>query len=313
MNPRKIASLFFLFVALFVATPATVGCSGHPEATTDQGAEVAGVDFDPAPPRESVFYAMDAYENDPASARAHDPVSIQRFFDVPVDSTNWARLRVELLRPNPRYSDLPVAFLHADFAGGDMYWNDRYKDMTLYWLADSTGTNMNPFPEADYVQNEGSALVRIWAGYRPVSMGAPSDLQGDALLGEVARIAVWAYVAGNVDGPAVKTSNGGFAPFQDESGRTFWRGVLIDNGAAWNTPDDRSKPWNTNILDTGPVQGNEIPMDVSNGLIQIANAAPDDLAAQAHFTNVDDGARRIVGGIQVRAREVLDYYGIAWQ
>ncbi len=53
---------------------------------------------------------------------------------------------MELLKPNPRVSDLPVAFLHADFAGGDPYWNDRYKDMTLFWLADGTGTTMNPFP-----------------------------------------------------------------------------------------------------------------------------------------------------------------------
>jgi len=315
MDARKLARILLAVVTLLVAMPAwTAGCGapGDVEADTDQVAWGVGFDFDPFPPRESIDFAMDRYAKDPSSARARDPVSLGEFFGGSADSMNISRLRVELLKPNPRFSDRPVAFLHAEYYDGDMYWNNRYKDVQLFRLVDSTGTRMNPFPEAIDVPQEGSSILRVWTDYRPVSKGAPSDMPDSTLRTEVARIAVWSYVSGNVDGPASNGSNGGFARFTDASGRKFWRGVLIDAGAAWNTPDAGQRPWKTNILGTGSVKKENIPEDVVNGLIQIAGSSAVDLASRSRFANIDDGAKDIVRGIRGRAQEVLDNYGIHW-
>jgi hypothetical protein len=132
-------------------------------------------------------------------------------------------------------------------------------------------------------------------------------------MSEVARMAIWSYVSGNVDGPASNGNNGGFARFRDASGREFWRGVLIDAGAAWNQPASNHKPWNTNLLNTGPVAGESIPNGVVNSLIQIARSSAEELAQMSRFDQIDDGALSIVRGIRGRAQEVLDHYGIGWQ
>jgi hypothetical protein len=304
---RKLAPFFICFFVVLV------GCGAAPaEDDSNASAEALGI-VDDFPPRESIDFAMDGYLRDPASARARAPTSVGDFFGQGATSMNIDHLRVEFLKPNPRFSDKPIAFLHAHFYGGDTYWNDRFKDVQLFRLVDSTGTAKNPFPEAAHVPSEGAAIVRVWSDFHAIKKGAPPGLEGDALMVELARMAVWSYVGGNVDGVANNGSNGGFSRFRDASGREFWRGVLIDEGAAWNTPPDAQKPWNTNLLGRGAVQRAHIPDDVANSLIQIARGAPDDLARKSRFEHVDEGALNIVRGIQGRAREILDHYGIAWK
>jgi hypothetical protein len=194
-----------------------------------------------------------------------------------------------------------------------MYWNNRYKDVQLYRLVESTGTRFNPFPEAAHVPHEGSALVRMWTDFKPVSKGAPPELTGEALRTELARITIWSYVSGNVDGPAHNGNNGGFAKFRDASGREFWRGVLIDAGAAWNMPDVSHQPWKTDLLGRGPVERAHIPEDVVNSLVQIARASAEELAHRSKFDAIDEGAKEISRGIRARAQQVLEHYGISWR
>jgi len=266
------------------------------------------------PTRPELDFAMTSYARDPARARADSPMGVSEFFGRQLESANMSNLRVERLKANSRAgSEQPLAFLWARFHDTDMYWNNRYKDVQLFRLVDATGGTHNPFPESAYIRHEGSALVRIWTDYSPVSRGAPEGLHGTELMHEVARMAVWSYVSGNVDGPASNGNNGGFARFRDSSGREFWRGVLIDAGAAWNTPSSNHKPWNTNIMNTGPVQLENIPNGVVNSLTQIARASAEELASMSRFDTIDDGALAIVRGIRARAQEVLDHYGIAWQ
>lgn len=308
--------LFFWLVFALGATPALSGCfSAEPadEADSTEGA-IGSTLVDRFPPRESIDFAMDRYLKDPVGARAREPMGLDEFFGSrSTESMNKDKLRVELLKPNPRFSEKPIAFLRAYFHGTDMYWNNRYKDVQLYRLIESTGTRHNPFPEATYARSEGAALVRMWSDYKPVSKGAPAELTGDALQAELARIAIWSYVSGNVDGPAHNGNNGGFARFRDASGREFWRGVLIDAGAAWNMPDPSHQPWNTNLLGKGPVKRAHIPEDVVNSLIQIARASLEDLAVRSKFDDVDDGAKAIVRDIRARAQQVLEHYGISWR
>jgi hypothetical protein len=302
---RRLAPLLF---CLFVVT----GCGSSADVASDDSAVTAGI-VDEFPPHESVDFAMDGYLRDPNAARAHAPMSLKDFFGNGSSSMNESQLRVELLKPNPRFSEKPVAFLHAHFYGSDMFWNDRFKDVQLYRLADSTGTPKNPFPEAAHVPSEGAALVRVWSDFQPIKSGPPAGLEGDALSTELARIAVWSYVSGNVDGPSTNGSNGGFSRFRDASGREFWRGVLIDEGAAWNTPPEGEKPWNTNLLGKGAVLREHIPEDVVNSMLQIARATPEELAQRSHFDRIDDGALTVVRNIQARARDVLDHYCIQWK
>ena len=297
------------------ATPLLGGCYAETsEDDTGSSEDAVGARLaERFPTRANVEASMDHYARDPASARARSAMSVEEFFGGQRSSMNIDRLRVELLKPNPRFTSPPIAFLRAQFHGTDMYWNNRYKDVQLYRLIESTGTQHNPFPEAKHIPNEGSALVRMWTDYTPISKGAPEGLHGDALLAELARITVWSYVSGNVDGPAHNGNNGGFSRFRDASGREFWRGVLIDAGAAWNRPDASHRPWNSNLLGRGPVERSKIPEDVINSLKQIARASAEELASRSRFEAIDEGAREIVRGIRERAREVLEHYGIQWQ
>jgi hypothetical protein len=308
------AFLFWLFVALGVA-PSVTGCFARgDDESGETDDELVGIRIaERFPTRENVEASMDHYRREPQSARAMESMSLEQYFGTGRQSANGGTLRVEMLKPNPRYTSPPIAFLRAEFHGSDMYWNNRYKDVQLYRLVESSGTRMNPFPEAAHVPNEGAALVRMWTDYTPVSKGAPEGLGGEALLKEVARIAVWSYVSGNVDGPAHNGNNGGFARFKDPSGREFWRGVLIDAGAAWNTPTAEHQPWRTNVLDKGAVKREQIPEDVVNGLIQIARASAEELGQRSKFERVDEGAKEIVRGIRARAQEVLEHYGIQYK
>jgi hypothetical protein len=266
---------------------------------------------DPFPAREDVEAAMQLYVADKGAARTQSPMSVAEFLGKPVTSSNIDKLRVELLRPAPDSSGPPLAFLSTFFHGGDVYWNDRYKDVQLFRLFDGVGIQ-DLFPEAEHVPTEGRALIRMWTNYTPLSSGAPPGLADSALSQELARILVASYVAGNMDGPAINPNNGGFALFQDASGVQHWRGVLIDNGAAWHPLPDAAKPWNTNVLGQGPVTLTQIPQEVIDGLSAIATRNVDDLANVSQFASVDDGARGIVRGEQDRAREVLDHYGVAY-
>ncbi len=309
---RRLARLFLFLLTLLAAAPAPLlGCAA-PSADDDSSATSDMLEMvDRSPPRESVEFAMDHYLRDPAAARAREPMSMDEFFgNGRAASMNMDKLRVELLKPNPRLSSQPVAFLHAKFYDTDAYWNNRYKDVQLFRLADATGTAHNPFPEAVHVPSEGAALVRIWTDFKPIKNGPPPGLADEVLRPELARIAIWSYVSGNVDGPAANGANGGFAHFRDASGRQFWRGVLIDAGASWNSPEPSHQPWNTNLLGKGPVTRDHIPQDVIDSMTQIARASLQELAHKSRFERIDEGALTVVRDIQRRAREVLDHYSL---
>jgi hypothetical protein len=264
------------------------------------------------PAREQVNSAMENYSRNGEGARAEPPVSVPEFFGKHVSSANIDKLRIERLKPEGRYEGRPIAFLNAHFHGTDMYWNNRYKDVQVYRLFDAIGIK-DVFPEAKHVAHEGRALVRIWTDYTPISRGAPEGLTGHPLAVELARILVCSYVAGNADGPAHNANNGGFARVLDVAGRETWRGVLIDNGAAWNNPGQAQQPWRTNVLDLGPVTREQIPTEVVDGLRRMAEATRTELAEISRFDKIDDGARGIVEGQRARAREVLDHYGISYK
>ena len=314
---RPLPSLLALLAALCIAVGVLPSCSAP--ISEDVGAvdQAAGrprrpVDFvERFPEAAHVHRAMDYYARDPAGARMEPPISVAEFFGTQVASANLAQLHIERLRPDARYQGKPLAFLNAYFHGTDTYWNNRYKDVQLSKLFDAIGIRY-VFPEAVHVPHEGRALVRIWTDYTPVSKGTPEGLSAEALLGEVARMLVSSYVAGNVDGPAHNGSNGGFAKFRDVSGRELWRGVLIDNGASWNAPGEAQKPWNTNVLGTGPVKAEHLPVDVREGLVRMAQATRTQLAEWSRFERIDDGARAIVEGQRARAREILEHYGIGY-
>ena len=268
-----------------------------------------GSRYSPFPTSAEVERALGAYLNDPVAARAGNPVPIGEFFATPVASANAHSLQVELLQNG---DGQPIAFLRAKFAGGDMYWNDRFKDVQLFKLVQSTGTTLNPFPEAAYVPNEGAALVRLWTKYTPLSKGAPEGLAGEQLDGELARISTWSYVSGNVDGVAANLNNGGFALFQDADGVQRWRGVLIDQGAAWHPPPESALPWNTNLLGRGPVRVENLPPDMIASLQLIARSSASDLARRSGFPPTDGGGLAIVRDIRARAQQVLVHYGFSW-
>jgi hypothetical protein len=307
-----------LFVLGLATTPACLDAGSAAVDDDNTGSSESAVGRRPVdlverfPDVGHVHRAMDLYMRDPLSARMGPPIGVAEFFGTGVTSANIDRLRIERLRPDPRYGGSPIAFLSAHFHGTDMYWNNRFKDVQLNKLFDKIGVRY-VFPEAQHIPAEGRALVRIWTDYTPVSRGtAPEGLHGQALKTEVARMVVSSYVAGNVDGPAHNGNNGGFAKFKDVSGREMWRGVLIDSGAAWNTPGEGQKPWRTNILQTGAVERVSLPVDLVEGLVRIAQATRAELAEWSRFPQIDEGARAIVEGQRARAREVLDHYGIEY-
>ena len=323
MLPSRVTHLLLVLAALVVAAP---GCAAP--AATQSSVDAIGVDFDAFPSRPEIESAMDNYLQDPASARARDPMSLNDFFHADIDSINGENMTVELLKPNPRYSDLPVAILHATFLSDQSdIFDNRYNDVILFNLADSLGVAENPFPEAVIVPGETASLVRVWTDFRTVDQGPPRMRKAD-LLAEVARMAVWSYVTGNTDGPAVNGGNGGFAKFRDESGRSFWRGVLIDGGRAFGDVSnyvsaddghpfiqDLREPWNSDICGTGPVTADNIPQAVIDALTQIARSTLADLAQYAGLDRslpTYSQLKSAMPGVRSRAQAVLQYYGFTW-
>ena len=49
------------------------------------------------------------------------------------------------------------------------------------------------------------------------------------------------------------------------------------------------------------------------GLVKIAEASPEQLAAWSKFPKLDEGALKIVEAQRARAREILDYYKIHYE
>jgi len=52
---------------------------------------------------------------------------------------------------------------------------------------------------------------------------------------------------------------------------------------------------------------------VANDLAQLARATPQDAAGWAHLDPANAEHQARVAGVQNRAREVLDHYGVAWR
>ena len=322
---RHAHRLGLLFALL---APPAAGCARPDDASITSSA--IGADFEEFPSHEAVLSAMDAFDTDPASARAGDPMNLSNFFGEPIKTLNSQGddMLIELVWADRSLADKPVALLHARFGTSainwigrsfdESTWNNRFRDVQLFNLADSTGTVENPFPEARAIPTENGpdkfgVLIRVWSDFRVLKKGAPGDLQGPELRAEVARMAVWSYVTGNIDGPAVNNGNAGFAKFLDESGRSFWRGVLIDGGAAWNEPGTQYEPWHTNILGLGPVAANDIPQQVRDSIAQIAGDTADDLATRAGLDPSNAADQHAMSSMSARAQKVCNYYGIAWQ
>ena len=236
----------------------------------NSGYTASGIEYNAFPSRANIDYAMQTYLTDRSAARAQEPVSLGDFFGsshlwprgkgpgMIAESVNKDNLMIELLNPRPgATADAPIPFLRTKFAGSDLYLNDRYKDVQLFNLFDSTGQPFNPFPDAVYVPDKGAALVRVWNQYRQLSKGIPDGLSESRIRKELARMTTAAYVAGNIDGPFYNLGNAGFccSQIKGQDGKPAWRGVVIDNGAPRGM---RRRPWHNrgipNLLGRGPVK-----------------------------------------------------------
>ncbi len=282
------------------------------EAAAKARAKRPADSVDPFPSESSVRSALDLYGRDKGAARAADPMSVPEFFGEARPSSNEAALRIERLRPGRSYDGKPIAFLSAKFHDTDTYWNNRYKDVQVERLLNWSGYGLKTVaPEAAHFPSEGRALIRIWNEYRPFSKGAPDGLTGDALRGEIARALIASYVAGNVDGPASNANNGGFAKIMLPSGRSVWRGVIIDCGACWNSPAESHQPWKSVVMGEGIIK-RQIPEDVFPALVKIAEATRGQLLEASRMDRGPD-SERIVEAERIRARQVLDHYGVAYR
>ncbi|GAC1352416.1 MAG: hypothetical protein NVSMB1_15050 [Polyangiales bacterium] len=327
-------------VTLFLSTGGAA-CVGALDDGPASGREqaVSGLPYEHYPTREALEHAMVHYASQPQEARAKPSVSLSEFFgEAQGASYNHRRLRIELLKSDDREVHEPLAFLHARYGYGsqsvryqdrelETAQNDRSRDVRLYHLAKSLASPASPFPEAALVRPEtereaqtqdGAVLVRIWTDYHSLFRGAPPALRGKELLHEIARLGVWAYVTGNLDGPAVNVNNAGFAHFKDASGRFFWRGVLIDNGATFTLDWDRTvnqwrdrlvKPWNMDLLKTGAIARENIPRDVIESILQIERDSEADLSVRLQL-DVMPHPRGVamVKQLKKNAREVIDHY-----
>ncbi|GAC1351891.1 MAG: hypothetical protein NVSMB1_09310 [Polyangiales bacterium] len=322
----------FSAALLFAAAQCALACGGTAgENASGETAEAIGFSgYERFPSRPNIVQAVAHFRENAETARARGPMKMESFFGRKIKSLGEDNLHIELLKSDPRESDKPLAFLYAQFQltmegqPDNARFNDRFKDVRLLHLSDALASPAPPFPEAVQVNapaHYDAVLVRVWADYHPLSKGAPPrDLHGDALLGEIARMGVWSYVTGNLDGPAVSLENAGFARFRDASGREFWRGVLIDGGATLSVDapgdpmmahyrQDLVKPWNMNILDAGGIKRRHIPNDVMNSVREIANASDSTLATWLLFDAAPHkDSLAIVRQVRKNALEVLDHY-----
>ncbi len=307
----RIKYIFTLAAALLVGNAA---CGAQTEELDSENHESAvkgrrPVDSaEPFPSLSSVRSALDLYGRDNGAARVESPMGVGEFFGEARPSSNEAVLRVEQLRPTREYAGKPIAFLSAYFHNTDTYWNNRFKDVQVERLLNWSGYGLATVaPEAQYYPSEGRALIRIWNEYRPFAKGAPEGFEGDALRTEIARSLIASYVAGNVDGPASNANNGGLAKVMLPSGRSVWRGVIIDCGACWNSPSENHQPWKAVVMGKG-VTKEQIPEDVFPALRKIAEATRQDLL-DAGTTGRGPESLQVVEGQRIRAQQILDHYG----
>jgi hypothetical protein len=315
MMPVRLRPLAFVVLALAAAAP-VAGCQRAWEGTATSSTEgIDGLEFDRFPSREAVDSALANFQVNQAGARAHDPVPLNEFFGERVQGAFSGGYKVEIIKPDERVSDEPIAVLHIVFTPtpDPLNINNRFKDLNVFKLADSLGAPFNPFPEAAAVPGETGIIMRLWTDFRKMSKGVPPDMAADQVLPELARISIWSYVVGNTDG-VNNAGNAGFAKFRDASGREFWHAVLVDAGGAFNSPAANFAPWTLNLAGRGPVQAANIPPDVVNELVQLARASDSDLDTWA---GVDPASQQRLAqampGVRTRAQQVLSQYGMAWQ
>ncbi|GAC1351889.1 MAG: hypothetical protein NVSMB1_09290 [Polyangiales bacterium] len=325
---------------LLVATQGLSACTARavdPQDSDEVSAAIGAVQYERFPSRANITQAVVRFRAEGPNARAAPPMRLSTFLGHPILTLGMADLHIELLKSDPLESDKPLAFLYA------RYWlsergdtqnhpdaNDRFKDVRLLHLTDELKSPASPFPEAGPVQSTkyferySAVLIRIWTDFHALKRGEPPHgLSGDSLLTEIARIGVWSFVTGNLDGPATNGENGGFARFKDASGREFWRGVLIDNGAAL-TVNARGneftepylgrlvKPWDMDLLNTGGIERRSIPADVVHSVKQIAGASNSELSSWMMFDSVPHAnSAAIVNQVRANAKEVIDHYRLS--
>ena len=142
--------------------------------------------------------------------------------------------------------------------------NNRYKDVQLYRLLRRRRRQRRIPGNRRTCNKRGARSSACGPTTRRSRTARPSRSAGKRSRWKWRACSCASYVAGNVDGPAHNRGNGGFARFADASGREVWRGVVIDNGAAWHTLPDDMRPWNADALDTGPVTADHLPMRISS-------------------------------------------------
>jgi hypothetical protein len=333
---RLVAMGGILVVGSFASSASAQSPGVHPPPPAGSmpvGGGVAREIASHPPSRAMLDEAIAHYKRDPASAQARPPESLSTFFGHPVKSANVDSLKVELIKAaGPGGQETSVPFLHTQ--AGD---EGRHNDAFVFHLVDSLNPTFNPFPHAAVVPRDGSTLIRLWSNYRSLKDGPPPELTGTALRREIARISIWSYVMGNVDGPAVNLSNGGFALVLESDGTTSWRGVVIDGQFAmdpnehWGDGHGTVPPWKTasrvwdvevhnwlepgtkkGILGLGPVE--QIPEGVAESLRKLAeNASRRDLATRAGMDPTRDEDLQKMAAVRTRAQEVLTHYRIAWK
>ena len=313
---RSVRFWLFTAVTLFVTSTGCASATDDGPDDTASAEEAASrtrrrpVDgVDPFPRDHAIRDALDLYGRDKGAARAESPISVAEFFGEARPSANEGALRVERLRPTREHTGRPIAFLSAQFHGSDMYWNNRYKDVQVERVLNWSGYGLKTVaPEAQHYPSEGRALIRIWNEYRPFSKGAPDGFGGDALRGEIARALIASYVAGNVDGPASNANNGGLAKVMLASGRSVWRGVIIDCGACWHTPSDQHLPWKAVVMGAG-VTKSQVPDDVFPALKKIAESTRQQLLDGSGLGRGPESIE-VVEGQRQRAQRILAHYEI---
>jgi hypothetical protein len=134
--------MWFALALCLIAPIAQSGCA-RSEAVARDGSSLDGVDFEEFPTHDAVLSAMDAFDADPTSSRASDPVSLSQFFGEPIKTLNSQGndLLIELVWPDRSLADKPVALLHARFGTSainwigrsfdESTWNDRFRDVQL--------------------------------------------------------------------------------------------------------------------------------------------------------------------------------------
>ena len=299
-------------------TPAIGGSSARPQGTRAAAPTPSSSAF--ASARAATDAALARFAQDPERARARAPVSFHDFFHTALHTSNSDFLHVEVLHAGGgaaggASANGTLAFVRRNSPNDTWGGGSRTNDVHLFRLVDAVDPGDNPFPHA-VTHNDGSTLVKVWDDFRMLKDGPPPGLTGAALRTEVTRMSVWAYVAGNVDGPVINPSNGGFARVLGPDGNVRWRGVLVDGqlafarDAKWADGHEMVRPWESpqrvwdpdahvwrdgtgrGLLDLGPAK--QLPAEVKPALVKIAQTASlPDMARRAGLdpTREDDLAK----------------------